>query len=345
MPNKQSLTETIKEEVLADLRKSGYPYKPGMKYSTSRGDSIYQSAPALIASMKAEIMEEIEAEQEAMENRGEIIKEGYGNYPNLAGSKRNYKLTDFERDAIKRDILDDIGVDTRRLGYQPRNLRRDLINQTIVENIKDELLNEMHATRYSQTIPKSDWRNILSDKSIDRRISQHYSNLKDLQGEVCRGLEIMRDTDKRLNKITDPETRRVVETIFLEAQKEGMPLDHIINQLNAGHGTGTRWKQQVGGWFGSGEGRGLLWGIGLSLVISLLFPATREGLRNLGVKMLQGTMNLTEQTRSTFGLAKEELEDMIAEANFNNLQDSQDSPQEPIDPIDLDKNQDDDSPS
>ncbi len=59
----------------------------------------------------------------------------------------------------------------------------------------------------------------------------------------------------------------------------------------------------------------------MSLLAALLIPAARGSLRNVGIKVMESSMDFADQTRSAFGKAREGFEDMIAEANFNSLQD------------------------
>ncbi len=273
MPQKQALQESIKKEVLADLKR----------------ESPYQASPAVISAIKDDVLAEIEREQRS--------------------ATYSRRLTTGERELIKQNVLRELSGDDYNL--------RGAVDKTVVENIKNELLAELSGPSYGTG---DNWRNVLSQRSIDRRINQQYSSLRNLRGEIRRGLEIARDTEQRLNNIKDPYVRDAVHSIIQEARYEGIPLDSVISRLNAGDGG---LGQRMGGWLSSDTAKGFLGGIGASFLISLLFPAARSSLRNMGIRMMEGTLDLADQTRSTFGRAREGFEDMIAEANFNNLQENE----------------------
>lgn len=67
-------------------------------------------------------------------------------------------------------------------------------------------------------------------------------------------------------------------------------------------------------------GRGFLLGIGVALLGYAFWPAVSNVLRPMELNAVQGAFNLTEQARSFVMRAKEHLEDIVAEAQFQNLQ-------------------------
>lgn len=304
MPQNQALKEIIKQEVLADLNRTGNHNRPQQE---------------LVASIKADVLAEIEAEQEAAENRG---------FANTAvpytGSYTGSKLSPGERDLIKWEIMRDLNSGDLRPARA--------VDKAVVDNIKHELLAELEANRYGRSARTDGWRDILSDRSIDRRINQQYSDLRTLRSEIRRGLQAVQDTERRLDSIADPLVRDAVSTILRETRQEGIPLNQVINRLSTDGGRTAGFGQRVANWFGPGAGRGFLGGLGVSLLAALLVPATRGSLRNVGIRVMESSMDFADQTRSAFGKAREGFEDMIAEANFNTLQDHDEFPTEVLDP-------------
>ena len=233
-----------------------------------------------------------------------------------------------DRELIKQSVLREL-LESDKL-YSGRS--GGAADQAVAENIKNELLAELGTSQSRRLSGRDSWQSILSDRNIDRRIDQQYSSLRNLRSEIRRGLEAARDSERHLANISDPRIREAINTIIEEARQEAVPLDQIISRLNANERFRTGMSQRLSSWLGSGAGRGFISGVGVSLAAILLFPAARSGIRSAGIKMMQGTMDLAGQTRSAFGRAKEGFEDMIAEANFNNLRESEEFPPEVVDP-------------
>lgn len=324
MPQRQALADTIKDEVLAELGRNTC-YRTG----GTRSDPYLQNRREMVDSVKAGVMAQIEAEQEALERQREMA--GRYNYSVPTGTRWDRRLTPGEHQRIKEEVLWELRPDLD--GYSPAYYgqgsgvpysRPSKVDRVIVEHIKNELMTAMDAGQMRRTgAAMEHWRNILSDRNIDRMIQQHYRNLGALRGDIRRGLESVRDVENRVNSISDPQVREAVGAIIREARDEGLSLDQVIRRLNDGVVTG--WGRRVGDWFGSSQGRGFIWGIGATVVAAMLFPVTRKGLRNIAVKTMEGTMDMADQARAAFGRTKEGFEDMIAEANFHGMQEEENS--------------------
>lgn len=74
---------------------------------------------------------------------------------------------------------------------------------------------------------------------------------------------------------------------------------------------------------GEGDGkaflRGFSLGLGAAVLGFLLVPATRKALRPVLVAGLRGLMDLADQAKVSLATAREELEDIVAEAQFERL--------------------------
>jgi hypothetical protein len=337
LPYRNAMAESVKAEVLNELSRNGY-YQAG-----GRG-FYFQARQPLVDSIKAEVMAQIEAEQEMLEQRRERAAANY--YARPLGTENLQRLNARDRERLKQEILWDLRPDLEEYSsaYFDRgrgnSYYRSGAERTMASNIKNELLAEIDAANYDRPGAADGWRNMVSERNIDRLINQHYRNLDNLRGDIRQELEAIRDIEKRMNGISDPQVREAVRSVVWEARQEGVPLDEVIKRLNERVGMG--WGQRVGSWFNSSQGRGFLWGIGATVVATMLFPATRNGLRNVAVKMMEGTMNLAEQANTTFGRAKEGFEDMIAEANFNSLQEENQSFNENENPSETDNPQNED---
>ncbi|CAA7600456.1 Protein of unknown function DUF5132 [Acididesulfobacillus acetoxydans] len=63
----------------------------------------------------------------------------------------------------------------------------------------------------------------------------------------------------------------------------------------------------------------LITGTALVLVAPALFPVLRDALKPLVLLGLRGAVGVVGTARTTFELAKEEVEDIVAEAQFERL--------------------------
>ncbi|EGW40074.1 DUF5132 domain-containing protein [Desulfosporosinus sp. OT] len=67
------------------------------------------------------------------------------------------------------------------------------------------------------------------------------------------------------------------------------------------------------------EKTGLITGVALGLTATTILPIMKSTLLNLGIIGVRGTISLVDSTKTTVKLAKEEIEDIIAEAQFERM--------------------------
>ncbi|MDR3542137.1 MAG: DUF5132 domain-containing protein [Desulfosporosinus sp.] len=67
------------------------------------------------------------------------------------------------------------------------------------------------------------------------------------------------------------------------------------------------------------EKSGLITGAALGLAAPAILPIMKNTLITLGILGVRGTASLVESTRTTLKFAKEEIEDIIAEAQFERM--------------------------
>jgi len=72
------------------------------------------------------------------------------------------------------------------------------------------------------------------------------------------------------------------------------------------------------------EKTSLITGAALGLTATTILPIMKSTLLTLGIIGVKGTMSVVESTKSTLKLAKEEIEDIIAEAQFQRMSDQLD---------------------
>jgi len=67
------------------------------------------------------------------------------------------------------------------------------------------------------------------------------------------------------------------------------------------------------------EKTGLITGVALGLTATAILPIMKSALLTLSIIGVRGTMSLVDSTKTTIGLAKEEIEDIVAEAQFERM--------------------------
>jgi hypothetical protein len=67
---------------------------------------------------------------------------------------------------------------------------------------------------------------------------------------------------------------------------------------------------------------GIVTGVGLALAASVLLPAAKRVAGPLAVAGMQGVAALRDQVKSSVTYVKEEIEDIVAEAQFERLKNS-----------------------
>ena len=67
------------------------------------------------------------------------------------------------------------------------------------------------------------------------------------------------------------------------------------------------------------EKTGLITGVALGLTATAILPIMKSALLTLSIIGVKGTMSLVDSTKTTIGLAKEEIEDIVAEAQFERM--------------------------
>lgn len=74
-------------------------------------------------------------------------------------------------------------------------------------------------------------------------------------------------------------------------------------------------------WMGQPQTRGFLWGAGTAMAAYFLWPAMREAVRPATKGVVRGAMAAGDRFRYAFSGARESLEDIVAEAQFDRMRD------------------------
>ncbi|OPX84108.1 MAG: hypothetical protein A4E53_03883 [Pelotomaculum sp. PtaB.Bin104] len=177
---------------------------------------------------------------------------------------------------------------------------------------------------HSRRQPKfeDDWWNDREEYDYQRNMSMAR---KQLQGEL-RSLVKM---NQRMGQVRDPQIRQMLNDLLHEAQEQGMGVQELLDSLAMNNGSrgfmGPFWNRATSP-LRDIDRRSFGWGAGAALLGLLLLPSVAKSVRPLICKAMEEAMEMNERVQGVFAQAKEELEDIVAEANFNKLTASMNGP-------------------
>ncbi|QDR82381.1 hypothetical protein [Sporomusa termitida] len=175
-------------------------------------------------------------------------------------------------------------------------------------------------------------REVRSEPRYSRRQRMRERALETSNEETVTGLEqvfeaklaAIRTYEQRLSTITDPYARRSLQQMIRKERKELLHLADLTDlveqspELNGLTRTQRRFNHEVK----MHTGQDLTFWLGAAVVGAVLLPSVREKLRPLAVKAVQGIVGLTEQAQGVFSGVREDIEDLVSEAQFERFKDS-----------------------
>lgn len=88
---------------------------------------------------------------------------------------------------------------------------------------------------------------------------------------------------------------------------------------------GARQKRRsLGGLMSNEQLQGFLWGMGAATLLLMLMPSAKEKLRPLAVSAMKGSLDLVDQVKGMFAGAGEDLQDLLAEVQFERMKEAAD---------------------
>lgn len=81
-------------------------------------------------------------------------------------------------------------------------------------------------------------------------------------------------------------------------------------------------RGRMGNYMRSPEGKAFAYGAGTMLLALMLFPTAKKGIRPAVKKAVQGGLAFSEKVQEVIASAREGLEDLVAEAHFEQLQEN-----------------------
>ena len=177
-----------------------------------------------------------------------------------------------------------------------------------------------------------------SDLRYNRRQRMRELALGTSNDETVMGLEqvfraklnAIHSYEQRLNTVTDPYARRVLQQMIRKERAELLHLSELTDlvEQSPDMNSFTRNKRRVNHEIKMRTGQDLTFWLGAAVVGAVLLPSVREKLRPLAVKTVQGVLGLTDQAQGLFSGMREDIEDLVSEAQFERFKDSLDDPGE-----------------
>lgn len=131
-------------------------------------------------------------------------------------------------------------------------------------------------------------------------------------------LAAIKTYEQRLTTVTDPYARRVLQQMIKKERQELLRLAELTDLVEQTPELRTlsRAKRRFNHELKSRTGQDMTFWLGAAVVGAVLLPSVREKLRPIAVKAVQGVLGLSEQAQSMFSNVREDLEDLVSEAQF-----------------------------
>ncbi|VBB05086.1 Hypothetical protein LUCI_0292 [Lucifera butyrica] len=140
-------------------------------------------------------------------------------------------------------------------------------------------------------------------------------------------LAAIRTYEQRLAAISDPYARRTLQRMIRKERKELLylaELTDLVEQSPDMNGL-ARARHRLTHEIKARTGQDMTFWLGAAVVGAVLLPSVREKLRPIAVKTVEGVLGLTEQARGLFSGVREDIEDLVSEAQFGRLKESLDN--------------------
>lgn len=137
-------------------------------------------------------------------------------------------------------------------------------------------------------------------------------------------LAAVRTYESKLTSVTDPYARKVLQNMIKQERRELMNLTELADLVDQSPDMGgfTLARRRMGHQLKMRTGQDTTVLLGTAALGMLLLPSVREKLRPLAVKTVEGIMGLSEQAHGLFSGVREDLEDIVSEAKFENFKQS-----------------------
>lgn len=144
--------------------------------------------------------------------------------------------------------------------------------------------------------------------------------------------------EQQLETVQDEFARQTLQQMIVQERRELINLSALTELVEAGPNQSrfNRARLRLNHKVRTNTGKDLAFWLGAAALGAILLPSVRESLRPIAISAVQGVMGLSEQARGLVSGIKEDLEDIVSEAQFEKFKNSLDFVEETDTPPTLD---------
>lgn len=188
--------------------------------------------------------------------------------------------------------------------------RSDRYSKNALDSLKEDIMNDMRLYEEMEGKPGPGARGSLPRR--EREFEDYRRSRATARRDLMQELKAMQAMENRHGGARDPQVRELAREIVLEAKRNHMSLNEVMYALK-----GPGWKERLGTLPGGGLTLGLA-----ALAAILLLPGAGSKLRGMTGKIIEEAMELSEKAQTLVEKAREEVEDIVAEAQFKRFKDA-----------------------
>ncbi|NLK01019.1 MAG: hypothetical protein GX318_07270 [Clostridia bacterium] len=174
-------------------------------------------------------------------------------------------------------------------GYSPYT--EDNIYRTIKDSVKNEILSDIQLQQGEQLAKSLGLHRSLSDQKIQQMIDARYRTIDNMKEDIKKGLAALQILEGQ------PYTGQIAGILAEESQRQGVPLDQVMQGLEKKSSSGAGVLGKVMEILNKGQRKGFLCGIGSSFLFYLL-TSGRSGMQSVAVRSLEEGMSMVDKAKS-----------------------------------------------
>lgn len=153
----------------------------------------------------------------------------------------------------------------------------------------------------------------------DREEYEYQRNRAILKNELRKELMALDKMNRRVGQVNDPLVRQALVELLQEAKQQGIGIQDLMQSLNTNNsGVMNSVMDRVTGPLKGIDRRSFGWGIGAALLGLMLLPSLTKSVQSITERAVGSSMGLSENTQNIFERAREEFDNIVADAQNTN---------------------------
>jgi hypothetical protein len=229
--------------------------------------------------------------------------------------------------------MDELALSQLKEGAQKELAAENYRYEDVVAALKEELRTSMMSQdgHDKRALSKQDLETIKQELLLEMRQNDYYGYGQPMQNRLApserRLLDAMKEElqadlkaqqiyQQQWQKSPNRHARKMVDDIMGDALEMGYTRAEVMAAINQLHNRGS-WRYRINSALASPEGRGFKWGVGSALLLLFLLPSLGKSLRPITKWAVGESMELTDKIQKMAATVKEDIEDLVAEAQFD----------------------------